>query len=129
MLSRVLIVLTMFTLAVMYASVCATKCAFDDLPALDQDAGDQHGSPGQSQDSQNDGPGDSGCTASDHLDAFVPATAVTAEFDAGSVGRVNVSVTSVQPVPAPPFAVTSFRASDLAPPYLVSSQQNSVLRI
>jgi hypothetical protein len=132
MLSRVLIVLAMLTLAVMYASFCATKCAFDDLPGLDQEAGDQHGSSGQSQDSHHDGPRDSGCAASDHLDAFVPATAVTAEFDVGNVGRANISATPVEPLRTSSGALRSCRASDLAPPHLVVSalyQQNSVLRI
>jgi hypothetical protein len=129
---RALIVVAMFTLAVMYASFCATKCAFEDLPGLDQYSESRSGETGQSQDSGHGDPADSGCVASDHLDAFVPATAVTAECELGSVGLVNVSATSVSPVPAPSFALPSFRASDLDPPYPVTIalyQQNSVLRV
>lgn len=130
--ARVLFVAGMFAFAVMYASFCATECAFEDLPQLEQHSVNQHDSSDHPQNSQHDGPEDSGCAASDHLAAFIPSCTGIPELPLGSVGHVNVAATALLSVDQSPVVSRSFRASDLAPPHRASSalyHQSSMLRI
>ena len=129
---RVPVVIVAFMIATTYASFCATQCALDSWPGSLQQAETQSNCSGDSQGSHHDDSDDSACPASHHLDAFVPADAGITQPAIETAGHLNVPLAPVHALGAFSLIQSTLRASDLAPPYCVSSslyQQTSVLRI
>jgi hypothetical protein len=127
----VLIVMAMFTFAVAYASYCSTSCALEDLAEAARHSGSHHSS-GRSQGSHNDGSGDPGCAAADHLGACIPAAVGIAQVEFSKVDRVTATLPGMRPLATSSSMVSSFWLSGLAPPPKQKSplyQQISVLRV
>jgi hypothetical protein len=122
----------MFILAVVYASYCSTACALEGLPEAGQHSGDHGFAPDHSQDSHDDGSGDSGCAAADHFAAYVPAAAGMIQCEFTNMGRVNVTLPGIPRLGTSSSIMRSFWLSGLAPPPKLKApvyQQISVLRI
>jgi hypothetical protein len=127
-----LIVVAMFTFAVVYASYCSTACALEGLPQATQHSEDDSSPPGHSQDSHDDGSGDSGCVAADHFAAYVPAAAGMIQCETTNVDRVNLTVAGAPRIGTSSSMMSSFWLSGLTPPPKLKTpvyDQISALRI
>jgi hypothetical protein len=130
--TRVLLVVATFTFGVVYASYCSTACALEGLPQATQHSEDHGSPPGHSQDSHDDGSGDSGCVAADHFAAYVPAAPGMVQREFTNVDRVNVTVPGAPRIGTSSSIMSSFWLSGLAPPPKLKTpvyDQISVLRI
>jgi hypothetical protein len=127
------IVVAIFTMAVFYASVCATTCSIGFCPNQVQQttghdceqAGTHHSGPAGHE------PANSDCSPHQHPGPFLAKSAELPQFQLSFVSQLDVSAT-VSEAHQLVFSMADADAADLAPPVKSSSalyQSISVLRI
>ena len=127
-------VVAIFTMAVFYASVCATTCSIGFCPNQVQQttghdceqAGTHHSGPAGHE------PANSDCSPHQHPGPFLAKSAELPQFQLSLASRLDVSGVTVGEAHALVLNVDDAAASDLAPPIKSSSdlcKSISVLRI
>jgi hypothetical protein len=128
------IVVAIFTMAVFYASVCATTCSIGFCPNQVQQttghdceqAGTHHSGPAGHE------PANSDCSPHQHPGPFVAKSAELPQFQLSLVSQLDVSAITVSEALELVFSMADAKAADLAPPVKSSGtlyKSISVLRI
>ena len=124
-----------FTVAMLYASVCSTACAMGACPAEVQYSGG-HGC-GQSSSSRSEGFPHHGsenpdCSVHNHLSVFFEKAAGAPQFQPSSTGHVNLYELLVLDPRETAVSLTALEITGLGPPVTLKNplyQQISILRI
>jgi hypothetical protein len=128
------IVVAIFTMAVFYASVCATTCSIGFCPNQVQQttghdceqAGTHHSGPAGRQ------PANSDCSPHQHPGPFLAKSAELPQFQLSLASQLDVSAITVSEAHQLLFSIADSDASELAPPVKSSGtlyKSISVLRI
>jgi hypothetical protein len=128
------IVVAIFTMAVFYASVCATTCSIGFCPEQAQqtaghdceNAASHHSAP------SGKAPANSDCTPHQHPGPFLAKSGELRQFQLSLASQLDTSAITVTNVHELVLSMAEAGASDLAPPIESSSphyQKISVLRI